>query len=171
MWQSADDGRSTEASAPHVEVEAEQGWHSPSVSNCSPVNRATPLKRNLERPSGGLRVCSPARPVECQVRAILTLEPAEFALQFASTFQIESIILAGTLSQTSLSLVGGGSANAASAALLYVLLPSAGSVLQAGVDLGVLTIETVPDQAVPEPATGLIVLATLAAFGFARRMQ
>lgn len=89
----------------------------------------------------------------------LTANPA---LQFASNLQISSITLSATLSPTSFHLAGASSAaNVSNTAFLYVLSPSAGQALQAGVDLGVL--QLVADTGVPEPSTWTGVATGLAA--------
>jgi len=75
------------------------------------------------------------------------------ALQFASNILINSAALSGTFTPLIFAVTGLGSHTAASAAFLYVLNPETGSTLQAGIDLGVLTVDADPVSVIPEPAT------------------
>jgi hypothetical protein len=105
-----------------------------------------------------------------QLLSLGTLAPGAFpsgaSLQFASNFLIHSITLSGNLDPTLLILSGGGSAQVATL-VTYILSPSAGPTLQAGVDLGVVTLETVSD--IPEPASFLLCLGAITASIIRRR--
>jgi len=89
--------------------------------------------------------------------------PSTPSLQFASNFLINSVTLQATLSQTAFQSNGLDYA-ASSSTLLYVLLPSSGDFLQAGIDFGIFDINASP-TAIPEPSTiSLTLLAGLSFF-------
>jgi hypothetical protein len=97
--------------------------------------------------------------------------PTNPALQFASTFAIQSLTLTAILSpSTGLAIDGSaGPLAMTDPNLLYVLLPSAGDELVAGIDFGVLETNLLPTQdpnPIPEPATFTLVGTAIAGLFF-----
>lgn len=92
-----------------------------------------------------------------------SLEPGAYpsgnSLQFASNISINSVTLSALLSQNSFNVDGGRVETAESSTVLYQLLPSSGPSLEAGIDLGVLTLETA--DAIPEPGTWTLLITGL----------
>src|SRR5205085_1494876 len=87
--------------------------------------------------------------------------PPASAPQFASDAEINALTLSATLSQMSFSVDGGSDQTANSNIVLFQLLPSAGTALQAGLDIGVIEIESENANTVPEPGTYALLLAGL----------
>lgn len=95
--------------------------------------------------------------------------PNDSSLKFASDVIINSIVLAATFSPITFDVDGVGTRTANSGSIFFVLSPSLGDALEAGVDLGFFSADTGELAPIPEPSLGLGVVAALAGFALLRR--